>query len=132
MSIPFRSDLPHCADYDWLLRTIRRVPFLYFEDSLVDLRQHAGQASTKNLRSARDILESYQILRSNLSAFPGDVPQIEAVRICLQRFRLVIRRAAGQFANLRIISGLDFLAHSFRFLMLLAIHQRARLSRHPL
>src|SRR5207245_782917 len=97
--IRFRGDLPHCGDYEWLLRAIRQQPFLYFEESLAELRQHEGQASTSNLRSGRDVEESYKILRDNLAVHGKELSIAHRIRICLKRSSSTFGRAARNCAR---------------------------------
>ncbi|HBY61452.1 MAG TPA: hypothetical protein DEH78_16645 [Solibacterales bacterium] len=117
-SMPFRTDLPHCGDYEWLLRAIREVLFVYWEYPLVDIRLHEGQASTGNLRSAQDVVEAYGIVRDNFRAYPGDLPRSEAFRICRRRARGATRRALKQVTQGRVPTARLLLKYAFRFAVL--------------
>jgi glycosyltransferase involved in cell wall biosynthesis len=92
----FRVDLPHCADYDFLLRAIREDTFLYFERPLVKIREHAGQASATNLAKSVDFLERISIYREHKSRFRKDFDLLLRLSKCLQEMRHVTRRALGQ------------------------------------
>lgn len=72
--LPFRVDLPHCADYHWFLRASRARPFVYYQRPLIDLRQHEGQASTRHLRQGRNMAEMCAVIEQQLDQHPGDLP----------------------------------------------------------
>lgn len=65
----FREDLPHCADFEFLLRAIRASTFLYYEHPLVTIRIHQGQASSSNLSNLADIKERSRIFSEQLMMF---------------------------------------------------------------
>lgn len=96
--MPFRPDFPHCADYDFLLRALRHYTLLYVETPLVEIRQHANQASATNLLQARDIDERLRVLGEALGQYPQDVDAELRMRIVLRMLLQISRRAAG---NLR-------------------------------
>jgi glycosyltransferase involved in cell wall biosynthesis len=101
-SIPFRTDLPHCGDYEWLLRGIRSRPFLYYERALLEIRQHAGQASATNLSLGVDIEERYVILSDQMSRYADDVPRRIGVEVCVMQAMMVTRRALGSALRSRL------------------------------
>ena len=105
--IPFRTDLPHCGDYEWLLRAIRVSPFLYYERSLAELREHAGQASTANLASGRNVREAYSILADNFRRHAPDATFSQVASVCLRRFRLTLRQGLSAAAHLRTKAVVD-------------------------
>ena len=124
--IPFRGDLPHCGDYEWLLRAIRQQPFLYFEESLAEIRQHEGQASTSNLRAARDVEETYKILRDNFAFHGRELSIPHRIRICLKRSRSTFARAARNCARFRMRSAKKLIRYGIRFLTLPFVCTRRR------
>jgi len=68
----FRGDLPHCGDYDILLRMLRRTSFVYCERPLIAIREHTGQASAFNLAQGVDLRERLQIVAEQLRAHAAD------------------------------------------------------------
>lgn len=68
----FRPDLPHMADFDLLLRATRSVSLVYFERSLVAIREHQGQASARNLMSGVDLDQRLQVILEHLRLCPGE------------------------------------------------------------
>jgi len=98
---PFRHDLPHCGDYEWLLRAIREAEFVFYERPLAEVRLHSGQASTGNLRSARDLEEQLQVLRENFTRHPDDIGWGRRALICWRRSRLIFRRILSALARSR-------------------------------
>jgi glycosyltransferase involved in cell wall biosynthesis len=65
----FREDLPHCADFEFLLRAVRVSTFLYYEHPLVTIRIHEGQASARNLTALVDMRERLVIFSEQLRMF---------------------------------------------------------------
>jgi len=92
----FRSDLPHCADYDFLLRAIREETFLYLEKSLTKIRAHDGQASAHNLAKSLDLLERAMIYSEQKRKFPGDFDLSLRLFTCRKEMLQASRRALGQ------------------------------------
>jgi glycosyltransferase involved in cell wall biosynthesis len=92
----FRPDLPHCADYDFLLRAIREDLFVYFERPLTKIRIHANQASARHLAKSVDFLERLAIYRDHKSRLRRDFD----LSLRFATFRREIwhagRRALGQ------------------------------------
>jgi hypothetical protein len=116
---PFRPDLPHCGDYDWLLRDIRTSAFLYYEKTLLDLRIHKGQASTANLAAGRDVREAYSVVKRNIQAHPSDLSLSARVKLGVYRARGVALRilAALRHGNIRLASALAPWLLRFSFLI---------------
>ncbi len=115
-ALPFDSNLPHCGDYDWLLRAIRTAPFLYFERPLFDLRIHSAQASAGNLAAAKDVAESYLVIRKNVNENAIDLgPRLA---LSLDRARLVAFRMAAALIHGRFRLALRLSSFVPRFLML--------------
>ena len=112
--VPFRRDLPHCGDYEWLLRAIRRAEFIFYERPLVEIRLHSGQASTGNLRSARDLDEQLQVLRENFSRHPDDAVWGQRAMICWRRSGLIFRRLLGSMVQMRLGYAARLAKHLFR------------------
>lgn len=114
----FKADLPHCADYDWLLRVLRESELVYYERVLSEIRTHEQQASATNLRSGKDIREAYRVIKANFLAYSNEIPRNEAFSICVRRARLSLRRGIGALFNLNIISTLIFIDHALKYLAL--------------
>lgn len=92
---PFREDLPHCADYEWLLRALRRHTLVYLESPLSRIRAHAGAASARNLPAGIDLAEHYAIL---LESFAPPCPPLRwraRTAIACHWTYLALRRAVG-------------------------------------
>jgi glycosyltransferase involved in cell wall biosynthesis len=116
---PFRADLPHCADYDWLLRVLRRYQLVYYEQSLFENRTHEGQASARHLSAGRDVWESYGILKENFALHGNDVSHFNAICICLRRAYLIARRAIAAILQGRLKHSLFLWGYVLRFAILL-------------
>lgn len=111
----FRGDLPHCGDYEWILRAIRISPLLYYQRTLAELREHSGQASAANLASGRNVRESYSIIAENLRRHPADITFRQALAICLRRARLAIRQMLGAVAHGRVQATASLAMYALRF-----------------
>jgi glycosyltransferase involved in cell wall biosynthesis len=94
-AMQFRSDLPHCADYDWFLRAVRTSCFLYYEKPLMRLRQHATQASAQNIATGRDIREYWSVIAENVASHGSEISPRERVAIARHWMVVVGRRAAA-------------------------------------
>ncbi len=92
----FRADLPHCGDFDFLLRAIREDVFVYYERPLTKIRVHAGQASAGNLAKSVDFAERLAIYRDQKSRFTGDFDLSLRLATCRKEVGLIGRRALGQ------------------------------------
>jgi|SRR5580692_3913494 glycosyltransferase involved in cell wall biosynthesis len=114
-TLPFRADLPHCGDYEWLLRAIRISPLLYYQRTLAELREHSGQASAANLASGRNVRESYAIVAENLRRHPSDITFGQAAAVCLRRATLAIRQMLGAVAHGRMKSTASLAKYALRF-----------------
>ena len=117
-TLPFRADLPHCGDYEWLLRSVRRVVFLYYETPLLDIREHPSQASARNLHTAVDIAESYRVIEGALARYPRDLRFEAGLRLAWRRFRVVARRGLAASARGRWAHAAWLGAWAVRFLVL--------------
>ncbi len=95
-SLRFDESLPHCADFELLLRGLRSDTFLYFERPLVNIREHAGQASTRNLAESKDIIEALEVRREQLRLWRPDVNFALRLHLFLHWIDLIFRRAVGQ------------------------------------
>ena len=115
---PFRADLPHCGDYDWLLRAIRRWPFVYYQFALAELRQHEGQASARNLAAGTDIREHHSILRRNYYRHANDLPVKVAFEVSFHRFRLTMRRLVSAIIHGRLGKAMLLAKYALKFLWL--------------
>jgi glycosyltransferase involved in cell wall biosynthesis len=92
----FREDLPHYADFEFLLRALRTESVLYFEHPLVNIRIHEQSASSCNLRRSVDLRERIDVLRENLERWPEDA-DLSLKSLLMRRLgQQIVRRAAGQ------------------------------------
>ncbi len=123
-SFPFRTDLPHCGDYEWLLRAIRAESFLYYERSLAELRLHSLQASASNLRRAVDVAERYKILRDNLLLYADELAWSAAMEICERQARMLLRRVIVSISKLRLSAALTLISYFVRFSLLPFTYKR--------
>lgn len=111
LRVPFRRDLPHCGDYEWLMRALRLAPFLYYERPLLDIRLHAGQASARNLPKGIDLEEMLSVFQEQLATYPGDLSPAEVKAIARPRGVHALRRMGraltqGRFADAARLGGL--------------------------
>jgi glycosyltransferase involved in cell wall biosynthesis len=117
----FREELPHCADYEMLLRALRAERFLYLERTLVNIRVHDRQASTGNLRKSIDLSERIQIVGENLSRSTEGVSTRLRIRLLLGVLRQIARRAVGQIGRRQFVQSVRTAA-----LMWVAVYAIAR------
>jgi len=117
-ALPFRTDLPHCGDYEWLLRAIRISPLLYYQRTLAELREHSGQASAANLASGRNVRESYSIIAENFRRHPADITFGQALAVCSRRARLALRQMLGAIAHGRVKATGSLGKYAVRFVSL--------------
>jgi glycosyltransferase involved in cell wall biosynthesis len=117
-ALPFRADLPHCGDYEWLLRAIRISPLLYYQRTIAELREHSGQASAANLASGRNVRESYSIVAENFHRYPADITFGQALAICARRARSALRQMLGAFAHGRVRASVSLVKFAARFVWL--------------
>jgi glycosyltransferase involved in cell wall biosynthesis len=122
-SIPFRGDLPHCGDYEWLLRATRHARFVYYERTLAELRFHPGQASAINLKNGRDVDEAYKIIKHNFIRYADDLPRLKAFFICFRRAKLVSRRAIAALLHRRFRYTTYLIQYVMRFFALPFIYK---------
>ena len=117
----FREELPHCADYEMLLRALRVECFLYLERPLVNIRAHDRQASTGNLRKSIDLSERIQIVGENLNRSSEDVSTRLRIRLLLRFLRQIARRAVGQIVRRQFVQSVRTAS-----LMWIAVYATAR------
>jgi glycosyltransferase involved in cell wall biosynthesis len=115
---PFRVDLPHCGDYEWLLRVIRKYDFVYYERPLSEIRIHKRAASSNNLRTGKDIEEQYAIIHQNLLNYRDDIPWRTLILISFRRAKLIARRVVGQFFRGEFTFSMLFVQYIFMYLYL--------------
>jgi glycosyltransferase involved in cell wall biosynthesis len=92
ISVPFRSDLPHCGDYDWLLRAVREESFIYYDKALIEIRIHDHQASSTNLRIGQDTKEHYSIVKNNLCLYSNEVSLVKGLYLSFQWIKVISKR----------------------------------------
>ena len=114
--VPFRSDLPHSSDFDWFLRAVRTHPFVYCERALIEVRHHAGQASSRNMRTGRDLAELLRVVACNVEAHATDVPRALVWRIGLYRAGQAARRTAANLIKGRLAPARSLAAIAGQFL----------------
>jgi glycosyltransferase involved in cell wall biosynthesis len=114
-ALPFRTDLPHCGDYEWLLRAIRISPLLHYMRPLAELREHSGQASAANLASGRNVKEAYSIIAENFRRHSGDITFGQALSVCSRRARLAFRQMLGAIYHGRISATAQLAKYTARF-----------------
>lgn len=106
----FREELPHCADYEMLLRALREESFLYYERSLVNIRIHDRQASSSNLIKSIDLSERIKIVGENLCRSSGNVsPQLRGW-LLLRFVEQIAGRAARQMRRREFAQSLRTVA----------------------
>jgi hypothetical protein len=101
----FREDLPHCADYELLLRALRAERFLYLERALVNIRVHDRQASAGNLGKSIDLSERIRVVAENLSRSSQDVNTRFRIWLLFQFVRQIARRALAQISRRRVVQS---------------------------
>lgn len=94
--LQFREDLPHCSDYEFMLRVSPDTPFIFFDRNLVRIREHTAQASTGNLATSIDIMERIQIFREQRMRHPGEFDWSLRADLLGRYGWQILRRAAGQ------------------------------------
>lgn len=67
MERPFREDLPHAADYEWLLHQLEHQTMLYSERAITRIRWHQNQASARHMKTALDLIDYGRIARATLA-----------------------------------------------------------------
>jgi len=116
---PFNSNLPHCADYDWLLKVLRHQKIVFYERPLTHIRIHEKQASAVNLKTGRDIQEAYEIIKNNLFMYIDDLGSQDVMKICLKRSKLAFRRCIGALFRLNFKSAKIFFIYTAKYLALI-------------
>ena len=87
----FRPDLSHAADWEWILRLVRKEPCIYFEKKLVQIRSHIEQASASNFLLSRDLQQYKMVVSENLRNHGHDMSMIQRLKI-LSTMRLMVAR----------------------------------------
>jgi glycosyltransferase involved in cell wall biosynthesis len=101
----FREELPHCADYEMLLRALRVERLLYVERTLLNIRIHDGQASAENMMKSVDLCERIQIVGENIARSSEDVSARLRIWLLLGFLRQIARRGVGQFGRCQFVQG---------------------------
>lgn len=125
---PFRGDLPHCGDYDWLLRVVRQAPLVYYERPLIEIRQHLGQTSVRHHALGRDTWESYRIIRDHVTTYSHDLPRRVAFEIGGRAAWVTWRKIGAALRRGRLLHALWLAGYLVRFVWLPVIY-RARAGR---
>lgn len=92
---PFREDLPHTGDYEWLLRALRRYEFVYLESALARIRVHAGAASARHLAAGIDFQEQRRVLAENFTPPAPPIPWATQAAVGAKFAWLALLRAGG-------------------------------------
>lgn len=95
----FRPDLPHCGDYEFLLRAIRQDVFIYLEKPLTRVRLHPGQASYRHGRRSTDLAESVFVYKEQRTRFRSEFDLATRCRVLNRTGYRIARRSAGQAAQ---------------------------------
>ena len=92
----FRADLPHASDFEFLLRTIRSVPMVYYERPLTVIRIHAEQTTNIHAKVSRDLIEYRIILLEQCGQHRADLSSRQWSKLRrIYRLRF-LRRAASR------------------------------------
>ena len=92
----FRADLPHASDFEFLLRTIRSVPMVYYERPLTVIRIHAEQTTNTHAIVSRDLIEYRTILLEQCGQHRADLSSRQWSKLRrIYRLRF-LRRAASR------------------------------------
>jgi glycosyltransferase involved in cell wall biosynthesis len=98
----FRPDLPHCADFEFLLRAIREKTFLYIEKPLTLLRIHTEQASAGNLSRLIDFRERVAIYCEQRLLHPRELTGLLFFRLGLRQILGAVRRTCVQAVRFKL------------------------------
>ncbi len=102
----FRADLPHASDFEFLLRTIRSVPMLYYERPLTTIRIHAAQTTNAHAKVSRDLIEYRLILREQFAAHGADLSTQQWAKLRSLYKTRFLRRSIGRLRLLDIRGAL--------------------------
>ena len=121
-AIPFRAELSHAADYDWMLRVLRSESMLYVKQALVQIRMHSGQTSARHMAQARDLREYLEVHRANVKLYRDDLSRAEVAALCRNGFGLILRRIPTllRMGNLRAMPTLLHCARGYAELLVQA------------
>lgn len=115
---PFRTDLPHCGDFDWLLRVVRTTSLVYYERPLTELRRHDDQASAHHMREGRHLSEICRVIDHHLRTHANDVDSWTVFRIGGYRASQAVRNLLGNLGRGRLRAAVSLAATAWRFLRL--------------
>jgi glycosyltransferase involved in cell wall biosynthesis len=114
----FREDLPHTGDWDWLLRALRKSPFLFYDRPLSSLRSDSKQTSARHLAVGIDVAETYNVLAEQLALWPNDCPPRLRWRITSQYAKRTLRRSVGAAVQRRPAYAWWLMRQATRFAIL--------------
>jgi glycosyltransferase involved in cell wall biosynthesis len=106
----FRTDLPQCGDYEFLLRAIREDAFLYLERPLIRLRIHRGNASFRYARRSLDLKETILVYHEQRSRFGTEFDPALLRSLRRQLAYYITRRFVHQTIRGSLLQGIKTLA----------------------
>jgi glycosyltransferase involved in cell wall biosynthesis len=119
-SMRFRPDLPHCGDYEFLLRGLQSLTFVYVEEPQVAVRIHPEMASTANLASGRDIDERLLVLKEQLQTARYRAPPAFRAGLATLALQQILLRTAGALRQGRLRRAWCYLTKAPKIFGLLA------------
>ena len=98
----FRADLPQCGDFDFFVRAARDESFVYFDKTLVEIREHAAQASAGNLPRSIDLVEKIGVIGENRRLWRKDFSRSLTLRLLTRYSGYIFARSLGQLRRRRL------------------------------
>ena len=95
----FRSDLPHAADFNLIVASVRSVPTLYSSRALTKIRIHDGQTTNTHAKRAQDIREYMKIICEQIKLYPDDLSLFKRIRLKAGRRWGAVRRIVSCLKN---------------------------------
>ncbi len=102
----FRSELSHAADWEWILRLVRKERCIYFEKKLVQIRLHIEQASASNFLLSRDLQQYRTVVSENIRNHGADISMMQRLKITSAKRVMVLRRVVRHTIDRRWRSAL--------------------------
>jgi glycosyltransferase involved in cell wall biosynthesis len=121
----FRTDLPQCGDYEFLLRAIREDTFLYLERPLIKLRIHRGNASFRYAGRSVDLKETILVYHEQRSRFETEFDPALLRSLRRQLAYYITRRVVHQTIRGSLLQGIKTLGLLPEMALLLPQRNRA-------
>lgn len=102
----FRTDLPHASDWRFIIRSLANVHSLYLSEALVSIRIHRNQATNRNARALRDLLDYKVVLLEIARDFPLALDKGNFSRAARRLEVLAFRRALRLAQKLRFAQAI--------------------------